>query len=106
MEESRNSFFSVPGPWPGADAVVVARGRKGKAVRVQIRNLGGGTIALAFADQDVVSQPGPSANAYRLPAGQVDIFVLAPTQKMYATADANGVTASVATSDALPLFKE
>lgn len=104
MEESGNRTFTLPGTWPLARGTVIARGRKGKAVRIQVRNLGGGEVALAYADQDVIGQSGPGSDTYRLPAGEVDVFVLAPYQKMYAVADAANTRVSVATSDALPIF--
>lgn len=104
MEESGNRTFTLFGPWPGVKAVVIARGRVGKAVRIQVRNLGGGEVALAYADQDVVGRSGPGSDTYRLPAGEVDVFVLSEFQKMYAVADAANTRVSVATSDALPIF--
>lgn len=104
MRESVNKTFTVPGPWPLAKGVVIARGRAGGAVRVQVRNLGGGTVFMGYADQDVVGQSGPGTDTYHLPAGEVDVFILAPLQKLYAAGDANNIKVSVASSDALPIF--
>lgn len=105
MRESSNRTFTVPGPWPAATSgISIARGRDGGAVRVQIRNLGGGNVYLSFADQNVIAESGPSAETYHLPDGEVDVFILAPEQKLYAVGSANNIMVSVATSDALPIF--
>lgn len=110
MQSALLRTFTVPGPWPAADPVVVARGAsgkpgsEGKPVRVELRNLGGGTVAFADSGQDVIGQSGPSSKTYRLPAGETVVLVLAPTQKIYAVGDATGIMISVAVNEAFPFL--
>jgi hypothetical protein len=95
--------YTVPGPWPATRGVVIARAPKGCPIRVDIRNLGGGVLALAYDQNDLISSDGPSARTYRLPADAATIFVLAPDQKLFAMGDAAGIQVSVASNEAFPI---
>lgn len=95
--------YTVPGPWPVKKGVVVARAPKESPIRVDLRNLGGGSVALAYDQNDLISIDGPSARHYRLPAGESVIFVLANDQKLYAVGEAGGIMLSVATNEAFPI---
>jgi hypothetical protein len=73
-----------------------------KFVRALIRNTGQSDVFLGFTTAAVVGNPGAQA-AYRLPAGQSDVFVLTPRQALYATSVGGGGRVSFAVSQALPI---
>lgn len=72
--------------------------------RVLVRNNSlGGTVLLAFDSAPLQNAPAASSDLYELPAGQSDIFVLFPKQKLFAASPAANPRISVAISDALPI---
>lgn len=73
-------------------------------MRVVVRNISLGTIIyLAFnADALLTIQP-PGSGLFQLPAGTSDVFVLAPNQRMFASASASGAQISIAISEAVPI---
>jgi hypothetical protein len=72
-------------------------------MRVQIRNVGAVLAFLGMSSGDVAGPGGPTPETYRLPAGAVDIFVIAPQQKIYSVGAAAGALLSVAMSEAIPI---
>jgi len=74
-------------------------------LRILIRNVSIGVSAF-FSIDDVAplnSLPLGSGPVYELPAGQADVFVLAPKQRMIGAADAPNCFIVIASSEALPL---
>jgi hypothetical protein len=71
-------------------------------LRVLVRNVGAGIVFIAGTTEDVNPQQGPSTGTYRLPAGQEDVFVLAPGSSLFALSTGAGAKCSVSYSEALP----
>jgi hypothetical protein len=75
----------------------------GPPQRVVVRNVSVGvSVFLALAANPLQENPAGSTS-YELPAGDADIFVLAPGQKLYAIAGGVDGKICVAVSDALPV---
>lgn len=100
-QPSRVATINIPVVGSNNPATLV-RAPKGKPIRVMIRNVGGVLCFLAHDTQDLATFTNVSANSYRLPAGQVDVFVLMPEQGIYAAAQGAQGLISIAISEALP----
>jgi len=70
-------------------------------MRVLVRNVGGSLIYLAH-DSNTLTQTGVTANAFRLPSGQSEVFVLAPKQALFAASSGAAGLVSIAVSEAIP----
>ncbi len=105
MQLSLFQTFAVPALGAGAvDPVAIARASKDAPARVLVRNTTAPVIFLGSASEDVAGDgQAPSSATYQLPDGGVDVFVLAPRQILYATANGGGAVVVVATSAAIPL---
>ena len=82
-------------------ATILASAPSTTPMRVEVRNIGGAIVFLATAPGDVNPQTGPSAGAYRLPAGQSAVFVIQPKQNLNSIAVGAGAMVSVAVSEAI-----
>lgn len=103
MQPSRVTTLDVP-VIGNTNPATITLAPKSIPLRVLIRNVGGAMIFIAHestAFQDVVSS---ATNSYRIPPGQEDIFVLAPQQGLFASAQGAGGQISVAISEAIPTF--
>lgn len=104
MQQTLFETFSVPGAATSqTDPFVIARGTE-VPVRVMVKNVGPVPLFLAGADQDVVTEEGPSSKTFQLDASESEVFVLAPEQNMYAVGATDGGRVSVTISEALPLL--
>jgi hypothetical protein len=100
-QPSRVATINVPIIGSNNPATLI-RAPKGKPIRLMIRNVGGVLCFLAHDVQDLATFSNASANSYRLPAGQVDVFVVMPEQAVYAVAQGAQGLISIAISEALP----
>ncbi len=71
-------------------------------MRLLVRNTGGNSLAIA-TDVSQLTDLNNLGGCYLLPAGQSDVFVLAPMQSLFACSLAGGGQASIAWSEAVPL---
>lgn len=71
-------------------------------MRALVRNVGGNLVYIAHANGDL-SQINSLGAVYQLPAGQADVFVLAPRQTLFAASNGGGGQVSVALSEAIPV---
>ena len=72
-------------------------------LRVLVRNVGAALAFITGNVQDISVATGPTTGTYRLPAGDEDVFVLAPKQSLYALVIGVGGLLSVSISEALPM---
>ncbi len=73
-----------------------------KWLRVLVRNIAQAIdVTLALSNQALTQVP-PGDDTFLLPAGQSEVFVLAPGQKLFASSAGSGAQVSVAISVALP----
>lgn len=103
MQDSRFETFTI-GPF-GTNAVpnTVAHAAD-VPMRVVVKNVGPVPIFLGTASADVAGDTnGPTTNTYQLPVGDTDTFVIAPRQRLYASASAVGGIVCVALSEAIPV---
>jgi hypothetical protein len=105
MKESRLDSFAVPSVTTtddvGKPALVVQATKT--PLRVVVRNISLGSTVLLAHDGSALQSAPAFAGVYNLPAGQSDIFVVMPGQKLFAaTPGANGQI-SVAISEAIPV---
>lgn len=70
-------------------------------MRVVVRNVGGALLLIAH-DSNTLQQGAIVANAFRLPSGDSEVFVLAPKQGIFAASAGAGGQASIAVSEAIP----
>lgn len=87
-----------------ADPARLFQAGQHQPMRVVVRNTGGNLVFLAHDVSDL-SQVNSSAGSYALPAGEADVFVLAPGQSIIAAASGGGGQVSIAASDAIPIDK-
>lgn len=73
-------------------------------MRCVVRNVGGVVIIISHDVADLASANSLGAT-YQLPAGQADVFVLAPKQSIFAVSQGAGGSVSVAVSEAVPVGK-
>jgi len=71
-------------------------------IRLVVRNTGGTVVFIAHDTQSLASIQNVGG-AYPLPAGQADVFVLAPGQPIYAIASGGGGQCAIAASEAFPV---
>ncbi len=71
--------------------------------RIVVRNVGAVIVFLAHSSAEIQSI-NTTAGVYRLPAGQEDVFVLAPQQGLWAVASGAVGTVSIAISEAMSIF--
>lgn len=100
-QPSRVATINIPIVGSENPATLV-RAPRGKPLRVMVRNVGGVLVFLAHETTDLATFSNVSASSYRLPAGQVDVFVLMPEQGLYACAQGAQGFVSIAISEALP----
>lgn len=93
--------FTVPGIAAVSPATIVKAAQV--PLRVLVRNIGGILVFLATSDTALSTTAGPSPTSYQLPPGQADVFVLGPTQSLYALMGGPVTgTICVSISEALP----
>lgn len=103
MQPTRFYQVIVPPFVQGGDVPSVARGTS-VPMRVQIRNPSPVVIFLSDTLADLTQAGGPTGQVYRLPAGDRDVFILAPEQNLYAMAGGPAGVVAVALSDAIPVL--
>lgn len=102
MQISEFKTVSVPAIAAGALPTVIARGTN-VPVRVLVENISGTLVFLANRSQDIVGPAGPTSSAYRLRPDVTQVYVLAPSQQLYAAGNGLGGLLSMSISEALPL---
>ena len=73
-------------------------------MRVVVRNVGGVAVFIAHNVSDLNNINSTGAT-YSLPAGQADVFVLAPGQGIFAAGNGGNGFVSIAASEAIPVDK-
>lgn len=106
MQDSKFNTLAVPfgtadaGAPNWEPALIVKAGKK--PLRVMCRNISEAVdFILAFDASSLKNLPGVGGT-YTLPAGDSDVFVLAPEQSLYAIANGTDGKICVAYSEALP----
>lgn len=106
MELTRfNTFFppalavggALPNPAP------IGRAPEGKPARLLVENVGATLIFIAGTEQDAQNPEGTSSATYQLRPGVSQVFVLKPSQVLYAIGAGAGSIVSVSSSDAIPI---
>ena len=100
MKPSHMNTITVP-PVGSTTPGIVATA-SGAPLRVLVRNVGPVLVFLAHETENLANPGGPSTGVYRLPAADVDIFVLAPGQSVYAVSAGIGGLLTIAGSEAFP----
>jgi len=95
--------LSVPSVGAGGNPSRLIQAAK-TPLRVLVRNTGGTVIFIAHDVSDLSNINAVGA-AYQLPAGQSDVFVVAPGQSIIAAAQGAGGQVSIAVSEAIPVGK-
>ena len=101
MQGTNLNTISVPAVGTINPATIINAGQV--PLRLLIRNIGPVLLFLGTDTESLASPGGPSTGVYRLPAGETDVFVLAPKQGMYAVASGIGGLVTTASSEALPI---
>lgn len=93
-------------PTPNTTALAVTEARQ-RPLRVLCRNVSpdGGNIFISDDQQSLQNNPGGS-NAFVLPAGASEVFVLAPLQRLFCATTTSGALMSVSVSQALPVDED
>jgi hypothetical protein len=99
MHDSKLNTASVP--VVGSDNPATITQATDVPFRVVVRNVGGNLVFLAHDSATLTSAP-VAANAYQLPPGQSETFVLNVKQGLFAAAQGGGGLISVAISEAMP----
>ena len=73
-------------------------------MRVLVRNTGAVLMVIAH-EVNALNDLNSMASCYQLPAGQAEVFVLAPGQAIFGCSKGSGGQASVAWSEAIPVQK-
>jgi hypothetical protein len=100
MLPSRFRQFVVPWFFAGVDPPLIAEATNAP-LRVHVRNIGPNALIISDVINDLSNPGGPTGAVVRLPAGERDVWYLAPKQKLYALAAGPGGLASVGISDEL-----
>ncbi len=103
MQPATISAFAVPDTFANVNPAPIARATN-VAVRALVRNTGAIVVFVGFAQQDVAGPDGPGASAFRIVPGASEVFVLAPSQVMFAVGAGLGARVVTAVSPALPLL--
>lgn len=94
-------FASADAASPPFEPALLVKASK-KPLRVMLRNISEAVdFILAFDASSLKDLPGVGGT-YTLPAGDSDVFVLAPQQALYAIANGTNGKICVAYSEALP----
>ncbi len=102
MQETTFPTVNLPTSVGGALPTPIAQGRK-VPTRVLVRNISATMVFLAKASQDIVGPSGTAGDAFRLPPGASEVFVLKDKQTLFGAGLGVGGRVSVSRSDALPL---
>lgn len=104
MNKSTVKIVTIPQGGTNAPAMLAVSANLPS--RLMVRNIGPSILILAHESNAIAGTQGASAtDAYQLPPGAVDVFVLAPSQGMYAVGSGAGGRASIALSEASPTVK-
>lgn len=94
-------FASADAGAPAWEPALLVKAGK-RPLRVMCRNISEGVdFILAFDASSLKDLPG-AGGTYTLPAGEADVFVLAPEQSLYAIANGTDGKVCIAYSEALP----
>ena len=77
----------------------------GSPLRVLVRNVGGVQLFISHELQNLTNV-NSNGGTYQLPAGQSDVFVVAPSQSLFAASLGGGGKVSLAISEAVPLSEK
>jgi hypothetical protein len=105
VRNSKVNTVSVPIAGSVAPATLYVADKS--PLRLLVRNSGGTPVFLAH-EADTLVNIGSSGvlGTFQLPAGDSEVFILAPKQGMYATAFGNGGELTIAISEAIPITME
>lgn len=102
MRATRFQTVNLPDAAAGnQQPTTVASAPSNVPIRVLLRNLSGVNIFVGGSPGDVT---GGLQQAYPVPAGTSEVFVLAPGQALYGSGNGPGARAAVSISEALPLL--
>lgn len=102
MQPSNVQTLSVPTIGSANPSRLVQAGQV--PMRVLVRNVGPSVIFISHDVTDLANTSSLGAS-YQLPAGQSDVFVLAPQQSIIAASQGAGGLVSIAVSEAVPVGK-
>jgi hypothetical protein len=102
VRPSKLQTLSVPVVGSRSPALLIQAGEA--PMRVVVRNIGGVAVFIAH-EQTGLAQIGNQADQFQLPAGQSEVFVLAPKQSLSAAGSGGGGQVSIAASEAVPVGK-
>ncbi len=96
-------FYTISVPQANANvAPAVVTTAASAPIRVLMRNTGPVPVFVAKASTDLQVAGGAVSAVYRLPAGQVDVFIIAPRQTIYVGGVGAGAEICVSISEAFP----
>lgn len=105
MQDTTFQQYTVPGAATAkTKPLTIARGTD-KSVRVVVKNIGAVPLFVGTADQDLVTDEGPSSTTWQLDPISSEVFVLAPRQLMFAVGSVAGGRINVSVSEALQIEK-
>jgi hypothetical protein len=94
-------FRTITVPGLGSPTPATIAGQTTTPLRVLVRNTGAVNVFLSSSGSELTTRQVGSA--YQLPAGQEDVFVLAPKQALYVEAAGAGGQVSYSVSEAIPV---
>lgn len=92
---------TIPVPPVGSDNPGTIMRASTVPMRVLVRNVGAALVFLAHSENELQAV-GIVAGVYELPAGQEDVFVLAPKQGLFVVGIGASGRVSYAASEAIP----
>ena len=81
----------------------IGRAPEGKPARLLVENVGATLVFIAGTEQAAQNPEGTSSGTYQLRPGISQVFVLAPSQVLFAIGAGAGSIVSVSGSDAIPI---
>jgi hypothetical protein len=101
MRPSHTNTITVPAVGSTTPGIVATAANA--PLRVLVRNAGPILCWVAHETENLANPGGPSTGVYRIPAGDEDIFVLAPNQSIYSVGAGPGGVLAIAASEAFPV---
>ena len=89
---------------PGSNPALLAYAPPaGPPLRVLVRNVSEAADVILAHDSESLATIPMTSSSFEIPAGNSEVFVLAPGQKLFAASTSADARASVAVSEAMPL---
>jgi hypothetical protein len=104
VKDSLLNTVSVPALGSSSQSNAILAYATTNPTRVQVRNVGAVTVFIAHDSSELPSTGAVTqGGTYQLPTGNVDVFVLAPGQGLFAAGSGGTGTVSVAVSESIPI---